>query len=80
MHKHNIISSIFGVALAFLLTGLTVFAFTAPTTSPPAGNVPAPLNTGPQSQTKQGGLIINGELQTNNFCLGGVCRPNWNPL
>ena len=69
-----------GVILVILLAGYIVHAFTAPATSPPGGNVPPPLTSGPQTQTKQGGLIINGELQTNNFCLGGVCRPNWNPL
>lgn len=48
--------------VAFLVLGagfLAANAFTAPTTTPPDGNVPAPLNTGSVGQEKAGGLILN---------------------
>ena len=58
-------STLYGVALclgvlviSFLLTYL-VLAWTEPTTSPPDGNVPAPLNVGNTGQSKSGGLIVN---------------------
>lgn len=36
-----------------------VLAWTEPSTSPPEGNVPTPLNVGPEGQSKEGGLILN---------------------
>lgn len=50
-------STILGLTLGVLLAGYAVFAFQAPTQAPPGGNVPAPLNVGPQDQTKTGGLL-----------------------
>ncbi len=45
------------VAMLFAVSGVT-FAqnWTPPTSNPPAGNVPAPINVGPSVQTKQGAL------------------------
>lgn len=49
------------VALAFIFSlGLSyVYAWTAPTATPPAGNVSAPINTGDNTQYKAGNLILN---------------------
>ena len=71
------VAATFLVVFGILVSAYVVFAFTSPASNPPAGNVPPPLTTGPTSQTKQGGLIINGELRTNNFCLGTVCKTAW---
>jgi len=58
-------STLYGVALclgvlviSFLLTYL-VLAWAEPSTSPPDGNVSAPLNVGNTGQSKSGGLIVN---------------------
>jgi len=68
---------IFAFILGLLLVGYAVFAFNPPTQAPPAGNAPTPLNVGPQTQTKQGGLIIGGEVRSNTLCIGGACRSAW---
>jgi hypothetical protein len=39
-----------------------ILAWQEPTTAPPGGNVPAPLNVGPQAQTKLGDLNIGSGL------------------
>ena len=58
------------INLTFLI-GFLVFAtvnsvlggsFTGPTTDPPNGNAPISLNEGPTTQTKTGGLNINGNV------------------
>ena len=41
-----------------LVVGLS-YAWSTPPSAPPAGNVPAPLNTSIYPQVKEGGLIIN---------------------
>jgi hypothetical protein len=53
------ILSTFGVLTMSILVSYLVFAWTEPSQSPPQGNVPAPLNVGPQGQAKEGGLILN---------------------
>ncbi len=53
------------------------FAWTAPTATPPSGNIAAPLNTGVSAQTKVGALTVNGSLSAPTLCLGGVCRSIW---
>jgi len=64
-------------AAAVLLAGYVAFAFTAPTQAPPAGNAPTPLNVGSQTQTKQGGLNVLGEVRSNTLCIGGACKTAW---
>jgi hypothetical protein len=51
--------SVFGVLTMSILLSYLVFAWTEPSQSPPQGNVPAPINVGPQGQAKEGGLILN---------------------
>ena len=48
-----------GLLAAILFALNFVFAFTEPSSSPPLGNVPAPLNVGSSGQSKSGGLILN---------------------
>lgn len=62
---NQIFSSLKVIALAVVLSfGLSyVYAWTAPTATPPTGNVSAPLNTSGIAQTKTGGLTV-GELTT----------------
>ncbi|HDH99206.1 MAG TPA: hypothetical protein ENF68_00790, partial [bacterium] len=50
----------FPVALtAFLFVVVFAWAWVEPTQGPPNGNVPAPINVGPSSQTKEGPLALN---------------------
>jgi len=45
--------------LAGLVVTSLVWAWSEPTQAPPGGNVYVPLNTGPDGQSKTGGLILN---------------------
>ena len=58
----QILSAIKITTLALALSfGLSyVYAWTAPDTTPPGGNVLAPINTGSTAQTKAGGLTVGG--------------------
>jgi len=50
----------FPVALtAFLFVVVFAWAWIEPSQGPPNGNVPAPVNVGPSSQTKEGPLALN---------------------
>ena len=53
--------------LVLLLIGNYVFGWTTPTATPPSSNLPAPINAGPDSQTKAGNLTIEGNLTTGSF-------------
>jgi cysteine-rich repeat protein len=60
------------VAAGILVAGFFVAgAFSNPSQNPPGGNVSAPLTTGPEVQTKAGGLIISGGLGTTSL-VGGA--------
>lgn len=62
----------FGFALA---AGTVVLAYTAPTATAPAGNVPAPVNTGTFPQSKRGSLEIGNALDAANQAILSV--PFW---
>jgi hypothetical protein len=49
---------IIGIALSLFLINFMVFAWVAPTTDPPGGNVSHPLDTSSTNQTKTGGLTV----------------------
>ena len=49
----------FGILTICFLIAFYVVAWQEPAQSPPEGNVPAPLNVGPEGQSKEGGLILN---------------------
>ena len=55
----KIVSLAFGVLVISFMVAFYVFAWTEPISPPPAGNVPAPLNTGSHGQEKIGGLVLN---------------------
>ena len=67
----KIISAVKVISLALVLSfGLSyVYAWTAPTVTPPGGNVAAPLNVSSVPQTKAGGLTV-GSLATGGATLG----------
>jgi len=71
------LGTILGIIFGILFVGYAVFAFNPPTQAPPAGNAPTPLNVGPQTQTKQGGLNVLGEVRSNTLCIGGACKTAW---
>jgi hypothetical protein len=58
MQKTKSIALILGVLAMSFLVGYLVLAWTEPTTTPPGGNVPAPLNVGSVDQIKSGGLSV----------------------
>lgn len=62
------------IILATLISfGLSyVYAWTAPTTTPPGGNVSAPINTGNNTQYKAGNLVLNDS--TTPFVNGLIVR------
>lgn len=62
--RTQIFNSLKVVTLAVVLSfGLSfVYAWTAPTQSPPAGNVSAPINTSATEQIKAGGLGVLGHM------------------
>jgi hypothetical protein len=67
MRRFSRVSTLFAIALAGCCMSVSVAsAWSAPTSTAPAGNVAAPLNTGSGSQTKTGVLNI-----TNGFTVGG---------
>lgn len=53
---------IVSLAVVFSLGLSYVYAWTAPTATPPAGNVSAPINTGDNTQYKAGNLILNDSV------------------
>ncbi|MBI5798874.1 MAG: hypothetical protein HZB10_03005 [Candidatus Yonathbacteria bacterium] len=73
---NNIFQSSKVVILALALSfGLSyVYAWTAPASQPPAGNVSSPINTSATAQTKAGGLtvgsIISGAATTTSLSVG----------
>ena len=65
------------VLSAVFVANYFVFAlFNEPTQAPPDGNVPAPVNVGPDYQKKAGDLEVNG-LTSAAITLGGVTRASW---
>lgn len=58
-----------GVAAIGILSA-SVFAWTAPTQAPTAGNVPAPVNTGASPQTKSSSLSVIGNLTASQGVFG----------
>jgi len=44
-----------------------VFGYNPPTQNPPLGNLPAPINAGPNPQTKEGDLTVEGNFTTKGI-------------
>ncbi len=70
MKKHVIISLII-LSLVFVANYIVMAVWSEPTGSPPNNNVPAPINVGPMSQSKE------GNLEVGSLTLGGVTRSSW---
>lgn len=68
--RNQLLNAIKVIALAIILSfGLSyAIAWTAPATTPPGGNVDAPINTGSTAQAKAGNLTVNSlDLNTGNI-------------
>lgn len=94
---HKIINATKTIILALVLSfGLSyVYAWTAPTSNPPAGNVSAPINTSATLQQKSGDftvsnfiantMTIGGTINANaitapQFCIGASCISAWSAV
>lgn len=67
-----ILGTVLSIGLSF------VRAYSPPTAPPPGGNISAPINVGPATQTKSGGLTVGGVLTANGgITLGGVTKTSW---
>lgn len=83
MTKDTVINNIKIVGLALILAvGMSyAFAWTAPTATPPANNVSAPINTSVNAQLKNGPLGVNGYftaysgMSANNNLIKEVATP-----
>jgi len=63
--------------IALFLVGSLVGAWEGPTQEPPQGNTPPPLNSGPEGQSKEGGLVLNtGGAETGLIIDNGVLQFN----
>lgn len=79
----QIFSTIKVTTLAIILSfGLSfVYAWTAPTATPPAGNVATPINTSTTAQTKVGGLTVGGlTLPAGGTITGGGANSTYGSL
>jgi len=59
--------SILPCLLFLIAIGVYVSGYNPPTQDPPFGNLPAPINAGPNAQIKEGGLTIQGNLITEGL-------------
>lgn len=83
MIKATVINNIKIVGLALILAvGMSyAYAWTAPTATPPANNVAAPINTSANAQLKNGPLGVNGYftaysgMSANNNLIKEVATP-----
>lgn len=66
------------IIASLFLAGFVVYAWIEPAGAPPASNISAPVNVGPQSQTKQGDLTIGGVLRVNGNLLDNLGRVIYN--
>jgi len=69
MQKKNryLYYSILPCCLLLIVIGIYVSGYNPPTQGPPFGNLPAPINAGPDAQTKTGNLTIEGNLTTKGI-------------
>ncbi|MEI6480504.1 MAG: hypothetical protein WCO12_03230 [bacterium] len=69
----NLSQTLKSLTIALILVGgiSYVFAWTGPSTTPPNGNVSAPINVGSSDQTKA------GRLGTSGYSAGGGYPPGW---
>jgi len=68
--------SILPCLLLLITIGVYVSGYNPPTQNPPFGNLPAPINAGPNSQTKEGDLTVEGNLTTGSFKMAAGAGAN----
>jgi len=74
-HRSFVIGIMAAVVVCFVLLGVARAAWEEPSAQPPAGNIYAPLTTGPEKQAKKGNLILDplynpyGETPTTDYPL-----------
>ena len=66
----KIVALTFGVLVVVFAVAFYVVAWTEPTEAPPEGNVPTPINTGPEPQTKEGSLKLGGYFVSMKDMIG----------
>jgi len=66
--------TILGLMLGVFAMSYTVFAYTSPTQTPPAGNSAEPINVGAASQEKQGELWVGSVVVEGGIKLGGFSQ------
>jgi len=59
--------SILPCCLLLIVIGIYVSGYNPPTQGPPFGNLPAPINAGPDAQSKEGNLTIQGDFITEGI-------------
>ncbi len=74
--RHEFFSILIAVVLTLLTVNYIVLAFSEPAAPPPNENAPAPINVGPDAQSKTGNLQVN-ELSAAAISLGGDRRTVW---
>lgn len=74
----QIFSAVKIATIAFALSfGISyVYAWVAPTVTPPGGNATAPINTSATAQTKSGNLTV-GSIIAPQHCIGTSCVTSW---
>jgi len=78
MEKKNryLLYSIFYASLLLVAIGIYTYGYNPPTCNPPGCNLPAPINAGPDSQTKAGNLTIQGNLTTGGLTMSAGAGAN----
>lgn len=82
----NFSQTLKSLVLALILVGglSYVFAWTGPSTTPPNGNVAAPVNTGSVGQVKTGYLGVSDLIAitstASTYCIGTSCINSWSSV
>jgi hypothetical protein len=71
MNKHLFLAISIFVGLGIMIASV-VYGWTNPTAAPPGANPPAPINVGPVTQTKTGGLNIQGNVGIGTTAPGAM--------
>src|SRR3982074_899579 len=66
-----------GLIAGLVLSAFIATAWTGPSSSPPSGNVAAPINVGSTAQIKNGNIGVNGLAVFGNSLLQASAYLNW---
>ncbi|MDD5144633.1 MAG: hypothetical protein PHW72_00650 [Candidatus Pacebacteria bacterium] len=67
----KLVALTFGVLVILFSISFYIFAWQEPASNPPADNIATPLNSGPEGQEKEGGLILNTGGAEYGLIVGG---------